>query len=131
MAGEHMFTFHANLNEELEQEFLDFFDKYNLTSLFTNEHRAGDISVSYLDIRSVLNPGNTYHKTLLQMGDLLQIGSDNKMYENAVFRIIYEARSFGTMMKNIKRINEYEVNRVTDNKRHNLWNIVWYNKELQ
>ena len=30
-------------NEELEKEFNDFFYKYNLTSLFTNEHRAGSI----------------------------------------------------------------------------------------
>src|SRR5690625_7114053 len=94
-------------NEELENEFNNFFYKYNLTSLFTNEHRAGSITVTYVDARSVLNTGGSYHETLKEFADLLTIGNDNKSYEEALFKIIYESRSFQSFMKKIKDLLEY------------------------
>ena len=111
-------------NEELEKEFNDFFYKYNLTSLFTNEHRAGSISVTYVDARSVINTGGSYHETLKEFADLLTIGNDNKSYEEALFKIIYEARSFQSFMKKIRDLLNYA--KTLDSKDlNNLWNIVF------
>lgn len=116
-------------NEELEKEFNEFFYKYNLTSLFTNEHRAGSISVTYVDARSVINTGGSYHETLKEFADLLTIGNDNKSYEEALFKIIYEARSFQSFMKKIRDLLNYA--KTVDSKNlNNLWNIVFYNKDV-
>ena len=116
-------------NEELEKEFNDFFYKYNLTSLFTNEHRAGSISLTYVDARSVINTGGSYHETLKEFADLLTIGNDNKSYEEALFKIIYEARSFQSFMKKIRDLLNYA--KTVDSKDlNNLWNIVFYNKDV-
>src|SRR5699024_3175520 len=80
-------------NDELDQEFHNFFHKYNLTSLFTNEHRAGSITVTYVDARAVINPGGSYQETFKKFADLLTIGNDNKSYEETLIKIIYEAKS--------------------------------------
>ena len=116
-------------NEELETEFNNFFYKYNLTSLFTNEHRAGSITVTYVDARSVINTGGSYHETLKEFADLLTIGNDNKSYEEALFKIIYEARSFQSFMKKIRDLLNY-AKRVDSKNLNNLWNIVFYNKDV-
>ena len=130
-------------DDELETEFNNFFHKYNLTSLFTNEHRAGSISVSYVDARSVIassghfsnvggervEHGGSYHETLKEFADLLTIGNDNKSYEEALFKIIYESRSFQAFMKKIKDLLEY-VKSIDPENLQNLWNIVFYNKDV-
>ena len=130
-------------DDELETEFNNFFHKYNLTALFTNEHRAGSISVSYVDARSVIassghfsnvdgeraEHGGSYHETLKEFADLLTIGNDNKSYEEALFKIIYESRSFQSFMKKIKDLLEYAKSIDTENL-NNLWNIVFYNKDV-
>ena len=116
-------------DEELESEFNNFFHKYNLTPLFTNEHRAGSISVTYVDARSVINTTGSYHKTLKEFSDLLTIANDNKSYEESLFKIIYEARSFQGLMKTIKKIMD-NIKTIDPSHMFNLWNIVWYNKEV-
>lgn len=116
-------------DEELENEFHNFFYKYNLTSLFTNEHRAGSISVTYVDARSVINTGGSYHETLKEFSDILTIGNDNKSYEEALFKIIYEARSFQGLMKTIRKLMDY-IKTMDPDHMFNLWNIVFYNKEV-
>ena len=116
-------------DEELETEFNNFFHKYNLTALFTNEHRSGSITVTYVDARSVINTGGSYHNTLKEFADLLTIGNDNKSYEEALFKIIYESRSFQSFMKKIKDLLEYAKSIDTENL-NNLWNIVFYNKDV-
>ena len=116
-------------DNELETEFNNFFYKYNLTALFTNEHRAGSISVTYVDARSVINTGGSYHNTLKEFADLLTIGNDNKSYEEALFKIIYESRSFQSFMKKIKDLLEYAKSMDPENL-NNLWNIVFYNKDV-
>lgn len=116
-------------DEELESEFNNFFHKYNLTPLFTNEHRAGSISVTYVDARSVINTTGSYHKTLKEFSDLLTIANDNKSYEESLFKIIYEARSFQGLMKTIKKLMD-NIKTIDPSHMFNLWNIVWYNKEV-
>jgi len=116
-------------NDELETEFNNFFHKYNLTSLFTNEHRAGSITVTYVDARSVINENGSYHNTLKEFADYLSIANDNKSYEEALFKIIYEARSFQGFMKTIKKLLDY-MKSIDPDHLFNLWNIVFYNKEV-
>ena len=116
-------------NQELENEFNDFFHRYNLTALFTNEHRAGSITVTYLDARSVLNPDGSYHNTLKEFGDILSMANDNKSFEEALFKIIYEARSFQGLMRTIKKLMDY-IKSLDPNHLFNMWNIVFYNKEV-
>ena len=117
-------------NEELEKEFNDFFHANNLDPLFTNEHMAGSITVSYVDAKSVLNEGGSYQKTLKDFSELITLANDNKSYEEAMFRIINEARSFQGFINKLKQLIDY-IKTIEDNKKHNTWNIVWYNKDLK
>ena len=117
-------------NEELENEFNNFFHANNLNALFTNEHMAGSITVTYVDAKSVLNEGGSYQKTLKEFAELLTLANDNKSYEEAMFRIIYEARSFQSFMRKLKLLIEY-LKTVDERYKHNIWNIVWYNKDLK
>src|SRR5699024_907302 len=136
---EQKFTlFHYRFNnEELEKEFNDFFHKNNLHPLFTNEHMAGNITVTFSDARSVINyakgeddDGGAWNKVLLEFSELLTLANDNKSYEEAMFRIIYEARSFQAYINKLKRLIDY-IKTIDENKKHNTWNIVWYNKDLK
>lgn len=116
-------------DDELDNEFHNFFYKYNLTSLFTNEHRASGITVTYVDAKSVINEGGSYHNTLKEFADLLSIGNDNKAYEESLFKLIYEARTFQSLMKKIRDVLNF-TNTINPENLHNLWNIVFYNKDL-
>src|SRR5699024_7893271 len=116
-------------DEELETEFNNFFHKYNLTSLFTNEHRAGSISVTYVDARSVINTDGSYHNTLKEFAELLTIENDNKSYEEILFKIIYKSRSFQVFMKKIKDLLKYAKS-VDSEDIKILWNNVFYNKDV-
>lgn len=116
-------------DDELDNEFHNFFYKYNLTSLFTNEHRASEISVTYIDAKSVTNPDGSYHKTLKEFSEYLTIGNDNKSYEEAMFKLIYEARSFQALINSIKKLMDY-IKSLDSNHLFNLWNIVWYDKDV-
>lgn len=115
-------------NEELENEFHKFFYSNNLSPLFTNEHRASPIKVTYIDARSVTNNG-TYASLLKDFSDILSQGNDNQRYEESTFKILQKATTFQKMMNNIKKIiQEYK----TTKPEHlfNFWNIVYYNKDL-
>ena len=125
----YLFEYRFN-NEELEQEFNDFFHANNLHSLFTNEHMAGSITVTYVDAKSVLNDGGSYQKTLKEFAELLTLANDNKSYEEAMFRIIYEARSFQGFMRKLKELVNF-IKTIDDQHKHNIWNIVWYKKDLK
>lgn len=125
----YIFEYRFN-NEELENEFNDFFHANNLNPLFTNEHMAGTITVTDVDARSVINDGGSYNKTLKDFAELLTLANDNKSFEEAMFRIIYEARSFQGLMIQLKKLVTY-IKTVDERYKHNTWNIVWYNKDLK
>lgn len=125
----YIFEYRFN-NEELEQEFNDFFHANNLHPLFTNEHLAGSITVTYVDAKSVVNEGGSYQNTLKEFSELLTLANDNKSYEEAMFRIIYEARSFQSFIRQLRKLIEY-IKTVDERYKHNTWNIVWYNKDLK
>ena len=125
----YIFEYRFNI-EELEQEFNDFFHANNLHPLFTNEHMAGSITVTYVDAKSVVNEGGSYRNTLKEFSELLTLANDNKSYEEAMFRIIYEARSFQSFIRQLKKLIDY-IKTVDERYKHNTWNIVWYNKDLK
>lgn len=116
-------------DEKLENEFNNFFYKYNLTALFTNEHRASPITVTYVDARSVINKGGKYHNLLKDFADLLNVANDNKKFEEAIFKFLYKSRSFQGLMRNIRNVMDY-ISTIDSDRFFNMWNIVWYNKEV-
>lgn len=117
-------------NEELEEQFNDFFNMYNLTPMFTNEHRASGITISYIDAKSVVNVTGKYHNVLKNFSDYVNTAMDNKMYESALFKAIYQANSFQGLMGIIQRIMKHVQNNIDNKHLFNMWNIVWYTKEV-
>lgn len=120
-----------SMNEELEDEFHNFFHKYNLLPLFTNEHRSTKITVSDNELRATVNEGGVYHKVLKDFADYLLWASDNKSYEEAIFKIIYESRSMQGLVNNIKKIKAFIETGIDVNHMFNLWNIVFYTKDIK
>ena len=129
MAEFTVFDFMFN-NEELENEFIKFFKANNLDPMFTNENRTAPIKVSYVDAKSVINEKGKYAKYLRDISDILSVGQNNQMYNEATFKILNEATTFQKMMNNIRRIlNQYNV-KTWDKHKKNIWNIVYYTKDL-
>lgn len=129
MAEFTVFDFMFN-NEELENKFINFFKVNNLDAMFTNEHRTAPIKVSYVDAKAVINENGKYAKNLRNISDILSVGQNNQMYNEATFKILNEATTFQKMMNNIRRIlNQYHV-KTWDKHKKNIWNIVYYNKDL-
>lgn len=118
------------IDDELEDNFNDFFTNFDLLALFTNEHRTGKISVSYVEARSVINPGGAYNKVLKDFHDKLSYAQGNKKYEQAIFQIIYGAKSFTTVMNRIKKLNRFIDNEINIEHSYNTWNIVFYDNSL-
>lgn len=112
---------------ELERNFKDFFYAHNLSPLFTNSHRASNLKLSYVDAKSVVNQGGSYNKTLQEFSSILNMYKNNKSYEEAVFKIIHDARSFQGMMNKIRSLMRYIKNEINQQHKWNMWNIVWYN----
>ena len=59
-----VFTFNFN-DEELEEQFHKFFNKYNLNAMFTLEHEAPEITVNDMEARRVSNVERTYTERYL------------------------------------------------------------------
>ena len=104
MAEFTVFEFMFN-NEKIEKDFIKFFKVNNLDSMFTDEHRTSPIKVRLPDAQSVINDSGKYAKDLLNLSNILSVGQNNKMYNEATFKIINEATSFQKMMNNIRVIN--------------------------
>ena len=118
-------------DEELENEFNNFFNKYDLNPLFTNEHRVSDITVTYVDARSIVNTDGKYHKLFKEFKDYLLIAYNNKMYEDSILRILYQSRTIQGMANNIKKIMEFMDSEILNEHKYNSWNIVWYADRFQ
>lgn len=130
-----IFDFNLKLKTEEEEEklindFNDFFHQYNLDPLFTNEYRTSPIKVSWADAKGVLNESSSYSKLLISFSDILNTATDNKSYEEAVFKIIHEAKNFKKVMDNIRNYM-YKIENLQSNHFFNTWNIVWYAKEFK
>lgn len=116
-------------DEDLENKFNDFFYKYNLAPLFTNEHRSSPIKVGYLDAKGVANENGSYVKDLKDFSDMLSQGNDNQRYEEATFKVLQKSPNFNVMMRKVRKlIQEYKSTKPEH--LFNFWNIVYYNKDL-
>lgn len=116
-------------NDELEGDFNNFFYSNNLIALFTNEHRAGTITYTYTDARSVINEKGRYAKDLKTFSDILSTAVDNKSYEEAIFKVIYNVSTFQKFMVNVRKIIRGYAS-VDNEHLFNFWNIVFYTKEI-
>lgn len=117
-------------NDQLITEFHKFFYKYNLTELFSNEHRVPhNITVTDNDVRSVVNYGS-YSQDLIKFANLLAVGSDNKKQSEALFKILHDSKTFQKLMNIIRRITQVYEKALTDGVDMNLWNIVFYTKSI-
>lgn len=123
------FDFKFN-DDELESEFYDFFYRNNLTPLFSNDHRTSNITVTYLDARSIVKGSGKYANMLKGFSDILMWATDNKSYEEAIFKMIDQARSFQGLMNTIDKIKTFIETDIDVKHLFNTWNIVWYNKDL-
>lgn len=112
-------------NPELEQEFQDFFTRNGLDPLFTYEHKAGAISVTWTDARSVVNESGSYSYLLKNFADILLIANDNQNYKTVLLQILYHANTFQKMMRNIRKIvDEFSI--MPEKYLYNMWNAVKY-----
>ena len=118
------------VNDELAKEFNDFFTKWDLLPLFTDEHRTGKIKVTDSDARAVTNHGGAYNKQLKEFSELMDYAQDNKSYQEALFKVLHGAKSFQKLMNNIKKVSRYVKNEIQTDRQHNRWNIVFYDKKL-
>ena len=82
-------------------------------------------------MKGIINPETSFHKTLKELGNILSVGDGSQKYQQALFRIIDEATHIRTVISTARKIVDYEKNVVLDKHKFNLWNIVWYNKELK
>lgn len=116
-------------DKTVAEEFYNFFYSNGLAPLFTNEHRAQPIQISLIQAQEIIKSGSRLNRIFSEFGsNYLSKGMDNKSYEQAVFKIIYEARD----LKSLVRIVEDHINYIDgilDNYLHNTWNIVWYDKD--
>lgn len=121
----------TTVNEELEKEFNDFFTKWDLLPMFTNAHRTGTIRVSDSDARAVINSGGAYNKDLKKFSEIMDYAQDNKMYEQAVFSVIYGVKSFQKLMSNVRKVINYIEREIYTEHQYNRWNIVYYTEQLR
>ncbi len=122
-------------DKTVEEEFYNFFYSNNLIALFTNEHRANPITVSLTQAQSILKAGNAdgsgqgqAYKIFKDFSNYLLTAQDNKAYEQAIFKIIYESRTWQGLLKSLQQHMQY-IDGIKDGYQHNTWNIVFYDKD--
>ena len=119
---------HNSSNEERIEEFEKFFIRFELEPLFTYENRMTSVTVGDIDLRAVVN--GRYTEDLKKLSDFIHIADDNKMYNSALFKMLYNQKTFSNFMKIVRKINDYIEHGIDDNRMGNTWNIVWYNEDL-
>lgn len=128
-AVKNLFTV-TTMDKEIEEEFYNFFVKWDLLNLTTNAHKTGVIKVTDSDARAVINFGGAYNKDLKEFSEVMDYAQDNKSHEQAIFKVIYGVKSFQKLMNNIRKINRFVKNEIDSEHQYNRWNIVFYNKKL-
>ena len=111
-------------DKELTKRFHRFFKINGLDPLFTREHQSSHITVSDLEMRSLVNTGKSA-QPLLEVRDLLTMYTDVKRYDSAILRLIDEPSSFTKFINNLKRLNAY-YSMIEPEFKQNIWNIVYY-----
>src|SRR5690625_2192319 len=111
-------------DEERTEGFHRFVRISGLDVILTREHQSSDITVSDLEMRSLVNTGKTA-QPLLEIRDLLTMYTDNKRYDSAILRLIDEPSSFTKFINNLRRLNAY-YSMIEPEFKQNIWNIVYY-----
>lgn len=119
-----------SVDEELTEEFYNFFSRYNLIPLFTDDKRVDDMNVSDLDMRAVVNPDGAYARTLIKFSDYLQMAGDNITFDEAMFEILYESNSFRGLINNLKKVMGFIDHEIEAGHAYNAWNIVFYKDDI-
>lgn len=112
----------------VEEEFNNFFYTHNLTPLFTYEHKAEPIPVALIDAQSAIKPGGRDNKILTRFANYVAMAQDNKTYDQALFKILYNARDWRGFLNDITKHMDY-IDGIEQNYLHNTWNIVFYDKD--
>lgn len=121
---------HSTVDETLIEEFEKVMKDFELSSLFTEEHKSTSIKVDYLDLKSVINKSGASVSHLQDFSKFIQTSDDNKMYASVMLRTLNTPRTFKQMMNIIKKTNDYISHKIADEHMFNMWNIVWYNEDL-
>lgn len=109
-------------------EFTSFFYRHNLVPLFTEEHRTQPIQVALIDAQSVIKEGGKANRLLKDFANLLSMGTDNKAFNRATFKILHESRTWQGFLKKIEEHLVY-VDYIDEGHKFNAWNIVYYDKD--
>ena len=117
-------------DDQLVEQFQDFLNSNNLDPLFTDAYRTGNITVPWSMVRSAVNPGGAYNRDLTKLGDYITWDSNNKAYEMAMFKIIYNARTMKNFMQRVRAVNRLIETEIQMDHQFNRWNIVFYHKDL-
>ena len=107
-----VFNFNFN-DEELEEEFHKFFNKYNLNAMFSLEHESPEITVSDTEARSVTNVARTYTERYLNKNYDPEKNRQKQYYTRT--RHVKE----GANAKYLKDFADY-LNMASDNKMYDL-----------
>lgn len=125
-------VFDYNFNDEdLENDFNDYMASDDMIALFTEEHLIPTISVSYIEAKSIVNEHGAYRKIFDDFKDYLNNQIDNKAYNEAILRVIYNPKSIQALTNNMKKVMRFKKTEVLPEHEFNFWNIVYYNKNLK
>lgn len=119
------------INEELENEFYNFFVKWDLLALTTDAHRTSSITVTDADARAVTNYGGAYNKDLKKLSELMNYATTNLSYQQAIFSLIEEPKSFQRFMNKVRKVNNYIEREIRLEHQFNRWNVVFYEDDLK
>lgn len=112
----------------IADEFTSFFYRHNLMPLFTEEHRAQPITVAMIDAQSVIKKDGKANRLLTEFANLISLGTDNKAFNRATFKILHESRTWHGFLKNIEEHLIY-LSYIEEQHKFNAWNIVYYDKD--
>lgn len=121
----------TTVKEEVEEEFFNFFVKWDLFPLTTDSHRTGTIKVTDSDARAVFNHGGAYNKDLKKLSELMNHVNGNKAFDRAIFSLIEEVKYFQKFMVNVRKVNNYIEREIMLEHQYNRWNIVYYTEDLK
>lgn len=112
-------------NDQLKEEFYKFFRTNDLHQLFLEEDGASPISVTDLDLRSIVNTKKST-APFLEIRDILHMHTGAKKYHSSLLRLLDEPQSFRKFVNNLTRLNAYYTMIQSPKRKENFWNIVFY-----
>ena len=120
-----LFDFITN-DETLIREFNRFWHIYGLMPALSNANRVPNIKISDNDARSVVNPGGSFNRTLLEFANVLSINNYSNHYEVSLGKALEIAN--GSLQKYINVIRKHILPVIEDGETEEeaKWRVVWY-----